>query len=282
MSKVAIITDSTAYIPSDVREKHDIQMIPLNVIFKNESFKEEIDISTDAFYKRVRESGELPTTSQPAIGLIVEELEKLSDTYDEAVMITLSSEISGTYQSAVSAAEMVDSIELHVFDSEISCMLQGFYVLEAAKLAKQGANATEIVQRLTALHAGVDAYFMVDDLNNLHRGGRLNAAQLVVGNLLQVKPVLRFENKRIVPYEKVRTRKKAIKRILELLDENVRDAKKVSITVIHANREEEAQQLTSQIREKYPQAELVISYFGPVIGTHLGEGSIGIGWMKYE
>ncbi|MFC0187346.1 DegV family protein [Fictibacillus aquaticus] len=281
MAKVAIITDSTSYLPENLREEKNIVMIPLNVIINNETYKEEVELSNDDFYDMVGTEGALPKTSQPAIGELVELLEKLSADYDEAVMITLSSGISGTYQSAAAAGGMIEGIKLHVFDSEISCAPQGFYVEKAAEMAAAGSAGDEIMYTLEAMKAqGIPAYFVVDDLNHLHRGGRLNTAQLLVGNFLQIKPILHFEDKKIVPFEKVRTKKKAIKRIYEIMDNDIQPGDDIRVCVIHARREEEAKEILAEILEKYPHADITMSYFGPVIGTHLGEGSLGITWYK--
>ncbi|KZE64231.1 fatty acid-binding protein DegV [Fictibacillus phosphorivorans] len=281
MSKVAVITDSTSYIPEHIRNEKNIVMIPLNVVFDNETYKEEAEIKADDFYDMVSKEETLPKTSQPAIGELVELLEELSRNYDEAVMITLSSGISGTYQSAVAAGEIVEGIKLHVFDSEISCSPQAFYVLKAAELASEGSNGYDIMNHLLQMkNNGIPAYFVVDDLNHLHRGGRLNTAQLFVGNLLQIKPILHFEDKKIIPFEKVRTKKKALKRIFDIMDENVQPNQKVKISVIHAKREDEAVEIAEELREKFVNADVWVSYFGPVIGTHLGEGSLGITWVK--
>ncbi|MCF6138763.1 DegV family protein [Pseudalkalibacillus berkeleyi] len=282
MHKVAIVTDSTSYLPKQLRDQYDIKMVPLNVIFEKESYQEEIELTVEDFYAQVREGDALPKTSQPAAGLFVELYEKLADEgYTDVIVITLSSEISGTYQSALTAETMVENIDVHVFDSEISCMPQGFFVLEAAKMANQGQAAKVIMSRMTLIRAnGVPAYFMVDDLSHLHRGGRLNSAQFFVGNLLQVKPVLHFSDKKIVPFEKIRTRKKAIKRLFDLLHEDVESNDQVTISVIHANREAEAKEYAETLKQDFPNAEIIISYFGPVIGTHLGEGSIGLTWIK--
>ncbi|MCF6410141.1 DegV family protein [Pseudalkalibacillus salsuginis] len=282
MHKVAIITDSTSYLPKNLREQYNIRMVPLNVIFENESYQEETELTADDFYLQVREGGNLPKTSQPAVGLFADLYGELAEEgYTDAIVITLSSEISGTYQSAVSAKTMVDSIHVEVFDSEISCMPQGFFALEAAKMAAQGQAAKVILSRLKVIRAkGIPAYFMVDDLSHLHRGGRLNSAQFFVGNLLQVKPVLQFVDKKIVPFEKIRTRKKAIKRLFELIHENLGKDETAQISVIHANREEEAKGYSEELRRDFPNAEVIITYFGPVIGTHLGEGSIGLTWIK--
>ncbi|WP_078378884.1 DegV family protein [Sutcliffiella halmapala] len=278
--KTAIVTDSTAYISADLRAKLDIHMIPLNVIFGNESYQEEVEIKIDQFYEQVKNSKELPSTSQPAIGEFVELYEKLAKDYDAVVSIHLSSGISGTYQGAVAAGDMVEGIDVHVFDSEISCMIQGFFVLEAAEMAAEGKGPEEIVSRLIEIKESDRAYFMVDDLSHLQRGGRLSSAQAIIGSLLQVKPVLHFVDTKIVPFEKIRTRKKAVKRIFDLFDEDASEQVAMRAVVIHGNREAEAAELKRELELKYPHVEFFLSYFGPVIGTHLGEGSLGLGWYK--
>ncbi len=277
--KTAVVTDSTAYIPLEIREKLNIHMIPLSVIFGNETYQEEVEITADSFYEEVK-TKELPTTSQPPVGQFMELFEKLSKEYDEVISIHLSSGISGTFQGAVSAGSLVEDIKVFPFDSEISCMVQGFYVLEAAEMAAAGKNAAEIMERLEEMRKTLKAYFMVDDLSHLQRGGRLSSAQALIGSLLQVKPLLHFENKLIVPFEKIRTRKKAMKRIVELLGEAVKGGEPHRAVIIHANREQEAIEWKAELEEQYPHVEFVISYFGPVIGTHLGEGSMGLGWVK--
>ncbi|ARK32187.1 DegV family protein [Halalkalibacter krulwichiae] len=280
--KVAIVTDSTAYIPEDIRKEYSIEMVPLNVIFGSDSFQEEIDITTEEFYDKMMKAEELPKTSQPAIGTFVSLFERLAEEgFEEVVTIHLSSKISGTYQTALTAADMVEGIKVSGFDTEVSCSPQGYYVLEAAKLAEAGAGAGEIIEKLTYMKKTAKAYFMVDDLNHLHRGGRLSGAQLVVGNLLKIKPILHFEEGSIVPFEKVRTEKKALARIVELLEQDVAKGGSYYATVIHANRRDGAEQLAETIKERFPDVQVEISYFGPVIGTHLGAGSLGLSWQKY-
>jgi DegV family protein with EDD domain len=278
--KTAVVTDSTSYIPKEIREKWNIHMLPLNVVFGNESYQEELELTTESFYEQVKQGGEHPKTSQPAIGMFVELFEKLATEYDAIISIHLSSGISGTYQGAISAGEMVDNIEVFTFDSEISAMPQGFYVLEAAKLAQEGIEPEKIIDRLSEMKQSMRAYFMVDDLTNLQRGGRLSTAQAIVGSLLQVKPLLHFENKKIVPFEKIRTRKKALKRIFELFSVDAKEGVPILASVIHANRFEEAEKMKKELEVQYPHIEVTVSNFGPVIGTHLGEGAIGLGWYK--
>jgi DegV family protein with EDD domain len=277
--KTAVVTDSTAYIPKELREKYNIHMIPLNVIFGNEVYQEEVEISAAQFYQEVKEK-ELPTTSQPAIGQMVELFERLSKEYDSVISIHLSSGISGTFAGAVTASTMVEGIRVYPFDSEISCMPQGLYAIEAAKMALAGGKPEAIMSRLVELKKTARAYFMVDDLSHLQRGGRLSSAQALIGSLLQVKPLLHFENKVIVPFEKVRTRKKAMKRIVDLLEEDAASGQPYQAAIIHANREEEALEWKTELEGQFPNVEFSISYFGAVIGTHLGEGAMGMGWMK--
>ncbi|MGV0163547.1 DegV family protein [Bacillus velezensis] len=277
--KIAVVTDSTAYIPKEMREEHHIHMIPLQVVFGEKTFLEETELDWRSFYKEVKNHDELPTTSQPSFGELIALYEELGKTYDAVISIHLSSGISGTYNSAASANTMVDHIKVYPFDSEISCLAQGFYALKAAQLIKDGVDSPEeIIKELEEMKKTVRAYFMVDDLSHLQRGGRLSSAQAFIGGLLKVKPILHFDNKIIVPFEKIRTRKKAISRIFELFGEDASKGIPMRAAVIHANREEEAADIIQELSGKYPHVEFYNSYFGAVIGTHLGEGAIGIGW----
>ncbi|MET3683001.1 DegV family protein with EDD domain [Alkalibacillus flavidus] len=277
---IAVLTDSTAYIPQEQRDQWNIFMVPLSVTFENESYRELVDITTSEFYDKVRQEKELPKTSQPAVGDFVSTFETIAENYDAVISIHLSSGISGTYQAALSAGDMVDGLEVHAFDSEISCMVQGFYVLEAAKMAHDGADVETIMNRLYDMKTSTRAYFMVDDLSHLARGGRLTGAQAMVGSLLQVKPLLHFEDTKIVPFEKIRTSKKAYKRMENLLAEDAAEAEQLRAVVIHAEREELAREWMETLDAKFPNVEFSLSYFGPVIGTHLGEGGLGLGWYK--
>ncbi|MGF9976234.1 DegV family protein [Viridibacillus arvi] len=276
----AIVTDSTAYLTKAEREQYNIRMVPLSVVIKHETFEEEVNITTTNFYDKVRNENELPKTSQPAIGTFVTLFDELSKEYDEIVAIHLSSGISGTYQGALQAGEMVQGIDVYGFDSEISCAVQGFYVLKAGEMAKDGASAKEILEALEEMRKTMRAYFMVDDLAHLQRGGRLSAAQALIGGLLQVKPILHFENKVIVPFEKIRTRKRALKRVEDMLGEDAAKYDRLDAVVIHGNCENEAKEWMATLQDKFPNVNVKLSYFGPVIGTHLGEGSMGLGWVK--
>ncbi|MEJ8778797.1 DegV family protein [Pseudogracilibacillus sp. ICA-222130] len=277
--KLAVVTDSTAYIPEDLLEKYNIYTIPLSVIFGEESYREGIDITTEKFYEKVKKEKKLPTTSQPPIGGFVDLFEHLAEQYDAVISIHLSSKFSGTFDAAKTASSMVNDIEVYPFDSELSTMPQGFFVLEAAELAQKGAHIDDVIQRLNEMKEKTRAYFMVDDLSHLQRGGRLNSAQAILGSLLNIKPILHIVDGLIIPFEKIRTRKKAVARIMSMLEEDIEEKEVKRVVFIHANNEQQVMKIHDKFAKKYPHIETLNSYFGPVIGTHLGEGSIGVSWQ---
>ncbi|UBH09162.1 DegV family protein [Macrococcus armenti] len=277
--KTAIITDSTSYLTEDMIMRYDIRVISLNVIFKNEVFVE-ADYNAEQFYERMRTEKQLPTTSQPTTGEYVTLLEQLKEEgFTDCISIHLSSGISGTFQNAITAGEMVEGITLYAFDSEIACMVAGMFTLRAAEL-KDILPPEAIIEELTNMRARSNAYFLVDDLKNLQKGGRLNGAQAIIGSMLQVKPILHFEDKVIVPFDKVRTKKKAVQFVQSKISEEVSGP--ATIVVIHANAQSEAEAIRAQLQEQFPEADIIISYFGPVIGTHLGEKSLGVGYVHHK
>lgn len=276
--KVAIMTDSTACIPKEMREKFNIHMVPLSVVFEDVSYREEIDISTEEFYQKMSEANHLPTTTQPSVGLFLEKMEELAKDYDAVISIHISGELSGTYQAAKTAATIVEGIEVYAYDSELSAMPQGFFALKAVELAKKNKSPSEIIEHLDILKTKIRAYFMVDDLTNLQRGGRLSGTQALIGSLLKIKPILHIEDGFILPFEKIRTRKKAINRIMSMLEEDANKGNVSKVVFIHGNDEASAVELRDDFAKKFPDIENMISYFGPVIGTHLGEKSVGISW----
>jgi DegV family protein with EDD domain len=202
--KTAIVADSTAYLPEELLEKYNIYTIPLNIILGEESYREGIDISTDEFFERMRNMDDLPRTSQPSIGdyiLLLESLRK--EEYTDVISFHLSAGISGTYQNALAAGKSVEGINLYAVDTEIACYVQGFMALYAAQ-HKDDMPIEKILENIEQMKTKeyTDAFFVVDTLNNLHKGGRLTNAQAVIGSMLKVKPILRFDDGKIIPYEK--------------------------------------------------------------------------------
>ena len=279
--KTAIVTDSTAYIPKEILDEHHIYMLPLIVNIDGESYREDVDLTATAFYEKLNKISTFPSSSQPAVGEVYELFQKLEKEYDAIISISLSSGISGSFQTISTLVGEFPDYPIYPIDSEISCYPQARMVLEAARLAKQGMDAKEIVKQVEQLKSRTSAYFMVDDLINLQKGGRLSSGAALMGSMLKIKPILHFEDKKITVYEKIRTKKKALQLILDLLaKDNETVDYPLIVTVIHANREESARELVQQIENRHPDVRCEMSYFGAVIGTHLGEGALGITWTE--
>lgn len=278
MRSVHLVTDSTCYLPADVIAEHNIRIVPLRVNWDEESFREGIDIQGKAFFDRLRQSKKIPTTSQPPVGEFVTCYQKLGELGGSIVSLHISGDLSGTVSAAEAARRMLPDLDIRIVDSRITCYGLGFMVWEAARMKAEGKTADEIVARTQELVDNMTAYFMVDDLNYLHRGGRIGTAQATFGSLIQVKPILtmRDANGVINVQEKVRTQKKALARLVELTVADCTGADKVTATVLHADNPTTAAQLEADLRKALPKAEIVLSEFGPVIGTHVGPGAVGI------
>ena len=277
--KIAVVTDSTAYLTDEQCELYSIYRLPLSVIMENEVI-EETEISPTTFFEAVKSMETLPTSSQPPIGQASVLFNELSKTYDAVISIHLSSELSGTYNTIKSLSGIYEDFKIYPYDSGISCSAQGYFVLEAARMAKEGYTVEEIFQVFEKIQKTLQAYFVADDLNNLARGGRLSNGSALLGSLLKIKPILHFEDKKITVFEKIRTKKKALKRIEQLLEEDVEKGYPIVATIIHANAEKEALAWMEVLKQQYPTLRYEMSYFGPVIGTHLGEGALGLTWAE--
>lgn len=283
--KVAIVVDSTSYLPREILAQYNIYTIPLNVYIGDKTYREN-DIDNAWYYEEMSKYDELPTTSQPSIGDYIILLESLySEGYTDVLSFHLSAEISGTCHSAEAAAASVDGINLHVVDSEVAAAPLGFITLYAAQqLGKKSLD--EILTDVNAMKKkeNTNAYFMVDRLENLQKGGRLSNAQAVIGGLLKIKPILEFQNGKIIAIEKIRTKRKALTKIEERLSAEFEqhDNKKITACLIHANAKEDAETYLQELKEKFPEVKFVLQEFGPVIGTHLGEGAYGLGYTTFD
>lgn len=281
MPSIAVVTDSTSYLNREELKQWNIHEIPLNVVVNEETMPEtEWDAAT--YYQTMRNSETLPTTSQPSPGKMEDLYRELAREADEIISIHLSSGISGTHQTAVAVAgDIKDTVHVHCYDSEISARAQGYFVLTAARMASEGYDMTAIFAELDKIKETMRAYFIVEDLRHLQRGGRLSGAQAMVGGMLRIKPVLKFTDKKIVPYEKVRTSKKALARIQSLFLEEAAQGP-LEASVLHANAEEAGEAFRRQLQEASPESRIVLEHLGPVIGTHLGENAIGLAWYRPE
>ena len=279
--KIAVVTDSTAYLTAETRQQHHIHMLPLVVNIGAKSYQEEIDLAAEDFYSLMKSAEDFPKSSQPAVGAMYQLYEELAKEHDAIISIHLSSGISGTYQNAAALSREYPDFNIHPFDSEISCYVQARFVLEAARLAAVGIVPEQIMARLEHMKKRSRAYFMVDDLMNLQRGGRLSGGAAVIGSIMKIKPVLHFSDKKIVVFEKIRTNARALRRIEELLGQAASKADyPIIATVIHGNIPEKGQAWLEHLQQEFPDIRFELSYFGPVIGTHLGEGALGLTWTE--
>ena len=275
MAKIAIVTDSTAYLPKDTVHEYDITVIPLMVNFGQESYKEGVDIVNEQFYPRLASEKNLPTTSQPVVGELVVAFEKLLETHDSVIGIFLSSGLSGTANSAETAARMVGG-DISIIDTKITSAGQAQMVLRACAMIAEGKSKEEIVTDLMEMRETITAYFVVDSLEHLHRGGRVSGVSAALGSLLQVKPILTVNEGKLELFEKVRTRKKALARVIELTRENTDATKPLHISVVYAHNPDDAKAFHAQVQEAFPNATTDMAELGPVIGTHVGPGLLAV------
>jgi DegV family protein with EDD domain len=281
---VAIVADTTAYLPADLVERHGIQLVSLYVNWEDESEREADLGNYDAFYDRLRTADRLPTTSQPSIGDFLEVYEPLVDQGREVVSIHISSGISGTLESARQAKEQLAERKgfdrVTVIDSERACGGLGLMVLTGAKRAQAGASLPEVVERVEATRAGLKMWFAVDTLEYLRRGGRIGAASAWLGSALKIKPILTLD-KEITPIERVRTGAKAVGRLMEYAQQRHADGADGWV-VQHIQAPEEAQRLIDSTREVMGRDPVFVSEVGPVIGAHVGPGLLGVGGIPLD
>ncbi|MBO1198766.1 fatty acid kinase binding subunit FakB1 [Staphylococcus simiae] len=280
--KIAVMTDSTSYLSQELIDKYNIPIAPLSVTFDNgENFTEKTDINMDDFYSQMSNSQTIPTTSQPAIGEWLSNYESLREQgYSDIIVVCLSSGISGSFQSAKQAGDMVDGINIHAFDSKLATMMEGCYVLRAIEMVEQGYEPQQIIDDLLDMRNNTGAYLIVDDLKNLQKSGRITGAQAWVGTLLKMKPVLKFDDGKIVPDEKVRTKKRAIQALENKILDIVKDYDEVTLFVINGDHFEDGQALYKKLQSECPNNyQVAYSEFGPVVAAHLGSGGLGLGYV---
>ncbi|RHW49866.1 DegV family protein [Bombilactobacillus bombi] len=282
--KIAVVTDSSSYLSKEEAKENNIYIISIPVIIEDQVYHEGVDITTKEFYERVRNLKELPKTSQPEFGELNKLYDQLADKgYDAVISIHLASTISGLINSLNVLSKTKTNIKIIPYDSHITVRLMGYLALEAARMANAGKDLETILARLDDLRSTIDENIIVNDLTNLVKGGRLSNASAVIGTMLNIKPLLTFDDQtdEIVAYEKVRSIKKAY------LKSEQRFAKAQEaadfpyrLIVIDANDQSENDIWTADLQKKFPNTTIEQSYFGPVIGTHLGEKAVALGWIK--
>ncbi|MHC5908013.1 DegV family protein [Streptomyces sp. S6] len=272
---VAIVTDSTAYLPQRAMERHDITAVPLTVVLGDQALEEGTEISTRSLAQALQKRRPV-TTSRPGTEVFAETYRKVAESGATGIVsLHLSAELSGTYDAAVVAARRAP-VPVRVVDTGMVAMALGFCALAAAETAQAGGTADEAVAAAEKRASGTSAYFYVDTLDYLRRGGRIGAAQALLGSALAVKPLLQLDEGRIDLLEKVRTASKAIARLEELAVERAGTAP-VDLAVHHLAAPERAEALAERLRERVGGlVELHVSEVGAVIGAHTGPGLLGV------
>lgn len=281
--KIAIMTDVNAgldYIGYD----SGIACLRSSVNFPNEVLVDGVDIKADEFYERIKgitDPKEIPSTSAPAIGDIMNTIEKfIEEGYTDIIHFPISFKLSSTGQNVVSvASEYADKINVHVVDTKVACYLQGYLAINAKEMAERGATVEEILQRSYQLIDNIQTYFVVEDLNYLVKNGRLSGMAGFMGSLLKIKPVLELDEEgRIVTKEKVRTYSKAVERATELLLEYIEGKEKIKLIGFHSLKEDVVKEVIKKIQEVRPDVvDVEIHFITPAVGAHIGAGVIGIG-----
>jgi len=272
-----VITDSTVYLPADILESYHIVTVPLNVHLDGEIYKEGLDITNDDFYRLLRSSTSFPTTSQPSAGEFLDVFSRLQPD-DEAIVILISSDLSGTVQSAEVAHRMLSfelQEQINVVDSRFTSMGLGFQVIKAAEMFNVGASRSDILQALTLMQSNQAIFFIVNDLQYLVRGGRLGKTSGLVGNLLKVRPILHVHQGRIELFEKVRTTEKAVGLMMLEVERKLSGLERLG--VIHVQSPLEAEKLKTRLENEFG-LPTTISEAGPVVGSHAGPGALGIAY----
>lgn len=277
--KLAVITDSSAFLQAETLRKEDLFVLDIPVNIDGQEYVEGVNLTAQEFYEKMARSSELPKTSQPSIAKLDEILSSLKEKgYTHVLGLFLSSGISGFHQNIQYMTDEFEGLTISFPDTRITSAPLGFMVESVFQWIELGNDFETILAKLTEQIENTSAFIMVDDLNHLVKGGRLSNGAAILGNLLSIKPILYFNDQGVIEvYEKVRTEKKATKRLVEIVKEETSNGN-YQIMVIHGNASQKAADLRQLLLDSGVATDVVIATFGSVIGTHLGEGSIALAY----
>lgn len=280
MSTIAIVTDSTVNLPESYIREYSITVTPQIVIWDGQTYEDGVTIHTNEFYRRLKNSATTPTTSQVSQVTMKNVFENLLAEGKEVLCITVSSKLSGTMNSAVQAKEMLPGAPIELVDSESASLALGYQVLQAARAIQNGANMKETKALLERAKPNSGAFFVVETLEYLYRGGRIGNAAHLLGTALNLKPILQLKNGVVVAAAKVRTQKKAIERMYTLLEKELDRSRQIRLGILHADAQEEAERVYRECQEHFSPSEIMITEVSPVIGTHTGPGTVGVAFLR--
>lgn len=283
MSTVKIVTDGTSSMTPEMGEQYGVHVVPLYVIFGEDTYVDGVDLSSDEFYRLLKTSPQLPTTSQPTaedfVRVYTTLWEAMPDEEGNALISVHGSlKMTATVNSARAAAKRLPEIPIHVIDSQSISMGLGLMAIAAARAAEEGHSAAEIVKLIEKLIQEIKIVFTVETLEYLHKGGRIGGATALIGSLLNIKPILCVEDGQVEPLEKQRSRRRAIRCVLDHMAEGIGSSECVHAAVLHCNAAKEAQALIDQVADRFNCVELFAAETGPTIGTHGGPGTVGVAY----
>lgn len=279
MKKVAIITDSSAYLPKNIIDELGVQVVPLTLHWEGKSYRDGIDITPEECYARMAEVDTIPTTSQATVGEFTSLFKSLLDQDFAVLAMLISSGISGTVESAMQAKAQLKDAPLEVVDSKLVSMALGFMVMTVARAANGGASLAECRALVDEVYPKIGVYFTVDTLKFLNKGGRINTAKRLLGAALNIKPLMEIRDGKIELVESVISRKKAMSRMLELVEKDIAGREPVRISTFHAAAEKDNEALMAAAIERFNPVETVTTFVSPVIGSHTGPGTLSLAYM---
>jgi DegV family protein with EDD domain len=281
MSKVALVTDSTSYIPKELREQYPITVVPQVVIWEGVTYEDDVTMTPEQFYTRLRTAKVMPKTSQVSVVHMHKAFSSLLQQGYDVLGMFLSAKLSGTFQSAVVGKDQLSSgkEKVELVDTETTAMGMGFQVLAVARAAQDGASLADCKALAEKARAYTGVYLTVETLEFLHRGGRIGGAQRFLGTALNLKPILAIQNGQVEPIERVRTRGKALDRVVEIVTEKCAGKSPVRIATLHADAPADAKLMLDKIATILNPVESVLAAVSPAVGAHAGPGTVGLAYM---
>jgi DegV family protein with EDD domain len=281
MSKIAVVTDSTTYLPSDLVQKYNISVAPQVLIWSDQTYKDGVDIESSEFFTRLKTAKVMPTTSQVSVISFQEIFQELVEKGYEVLALLVSSKLSGTVQSALQAKDLMNTAreKVNVVDSQSVAMALGFQVLAVARAIEDGASLKDALALAEKSYQHTGVFFAVDTLEFLHRGGRIGGAQRFLGTMLNMKPILAIQDGRVEGIDRIRTKSKAHDRVLELVTEKIAGRTPVRLATLHANATEDARALLTRAEQALHPVESLLTEVSPTVGTHTGPGTVGLAFM---
>ncbi len=277
---IRIVIDSTSDVTNEIIEKFNLKMVPLTVNFEDGSYLDKIELNSKDFFEKLAKAEKLPTTTLVSPGAFVETFSEILMEKDKVLGIFLASELSGTYDSARMAKDMIGSDDIHIIDTRSVCLGSFALILEAIELVQQNKTIEEIVEELENVKEKIVAVAALDTLKYLEKGGRLSKGQAVVGSILNIKPIISIKEGKIAVIEKIRGKNKTVKWFDEWIEKSNYDLSDKTVLLFHGRSYDQLKLLRETIEQKYKIKNIIEQEVGPVIGTHSGPGVLGIGFLN--